>query len=81
MEQKSKKVIRVHPAPPTSLIQEIPTPDIVHTFETPPRAGNVMDDARTMQEQGRGSILSDILGSYTGTGMGDEVPEQDPDDL
>ncbi|MBO5797087.1 MAG: hypothetical protein J6R77_01945 [Clostridia bacterium] len=81
MENKAKKTIRVHPAPPTSLIQEIPTPDIVHTFETPPRAENGLDEARTMPEQGRGSILSDVLGSYTGTGAGDEVPEQDPDDL
>lgn len=81
MEQKSKKVIRVHPAPPNALIQEIPTPDIAHTFDTPPRAQNVMDDARTMQEQGRGEILSDVLGSYTGTGKDDEVPEQDADDI
>lgn len=35
----------------------------------------------SMVTEGRGKILSDILGSYTGTGAGDEVPEQDADDL
>lgn len=76
MEQKQpKKVIRVHPAPPTSLVQEIPTPDVPHSFD-PPQA-----EASVMRDQGRGSILSDVLGSYTGTGDGDDMPEQDPDDL
>lgn len=77
MEHKPNKVIRVHPAPPASLIQEIPTPDIAHSVDT------LMGEApsNVMREQGRGSILSDVLGSYTGTGDGDDVPEQDPDDL
>ncbi len=37
--------------------------------------------AKTLPKQGKGDILSDILGSYTGTGQDNEVPEQDPDDL
>ena len=37
--------------------------------------------ARTMQEQGRGVIPSDVLGSYTGTPDQGEQPEQDADDL
>ena len=65
----------VHPAPPTSLVQEIPTPDVVHTVDS------VMGDAETMREQGRGSIRSDVLGSYTGAPEQDLVPEQDADDL
>lgn len=39
------------------------------------------DDARTLREQGRGAIASDVLGSYTGTPKDGEVPEQDADDL
>lgn len=31
--------------------------------------------------EGRGSILSDVLGSYTGSPENGEVPEQDADDL
>lgn len=42
---------------------------------------NIQDDAETMQQQGRGEIHSDVLGSYTGTDEQDEVPEQDADDL
>ena len=34
-----------------------------------------------MKNEGRGEILSDILGSYTGTGANGEPPEQDADDL
>ncbi len=34
-----------------------------------------------MVTEGRGEILSDILGSYTGTAQNGEVPEQDADDL
>lgn len=41
----------------------------------------VADDSRTLQEQGRGSIVSDILGSYTGTPEDGERPIQDADDL
>ena len=35
----------------------------------------------SMVTEGRGEILSDILGSYTGTAQDDQVPEQDADDL
>lgn len=35
----------------------------------------------TMVTEGRGEILSDILGSYTGTAQNGEAPEQDADDL
>ena len=35
----------------------------------------------TLKNQGRGDILSDVLGSYTGTAQDGEVPEQDADDL
>ncbi len=44
-------------------------------------ASAVREDALTMQEQGRGDIPSDVLGSYTGTPEAGEVPEQDADDL
>jgi len=37
--------------------------------------------AETLPAQGRGVIVSDVLGSYTGTGAKDEKPEQDSDDL
>ena len=40
-----------------------------------------MEDAVTLREQGRGDILSDVLGSYTGTAESGEIPEQDADDL
>ncbi len=80
MEQQPKKVIRVHPAPPTSLTQEIPTPDIVHTFEQPPR-GVVASATAALSQEGRGDVLSDVLGSYTGTPVDGERPEQDADDL
>lgn len=36
-----------------------------------------MEDAVTLREQGRGDILSDVLGSYTGTAESGEIPEQD----
>ncbi len=35
----------------------------------------------SMVTEGRGEILSDILGSYTGTAQDGETPEQDADDL
>lgn len=41
----------------------------------------IEDDSRTLREQGRGFILSDVLGSYTGTGEDGEHPVQDADDL
>lgn len=37
--------------------------------------------AKTLPKQGKSDILSDILGSYTGTAQNGEVPEQDADDL
>ena len=80
MEQQPKKVIRVHPAPPTSLTQEIPTPDIVHTYEQPPR-GVVNSAAETLAQERLGDVPSDVLGSYTGTPVDGGVPEQDADDL
>ena len=42
---------------------------------------NIQNDAETLQNQGRGEIHSDILGSYTGTAEDNEIPEQDADDL
>ena len=80
MEQQPKKVIRVHPAPPTSLTQEIPTPDIVHTFEQPPRS-TAASAADVFSQNGSGDVLSDVLGSYTGTPIDGGLPEQDADDL
>ena len=41
----------------------------------------VRDDSHTLREQGRGFILSDVLGSYTGTDEDGERPVQDADDL
>ncbi len=41
----------------------------------------VGEDSRTLQEQGRGAIPSDVLGSYTGTGEDGDRPIQDADDL
>lgn len=46
-----------------------------------PAPVNIMDDARTLQEQSRHLVLSDILGSYTGTDADGEDPDQDADDL
>lgn len=34
-----------------------------------------------MREQGRGDVISDVLGSYTGNPVDGDVPEQDADDL
>ncbi len=42
---------------------------------------DVMDDAETLQKQSRHLVLSDILGSYTGTDADGEKPDQDADDL
>jgi len=80
MEQQPKKVLRVHPAPPTSLTQEIPTPDIVHTYEEPPH-GAVNSAANAFAQKGQDDVLSDVLGSYTGTPVDGGIPEQDADDL
>lgn len=42
---------------------------------------DIQRDAETLRNQGRGDILSDVLGSYTGTAENGEEPEQDADDL
>ncbi len=42
---------------------------------------NVKQEAETLKKEGRGAILSDILGSYTGTAADGSRPEQDADDL
>jgi hypothetical protein len=42
---------------------------------------NVADSANVMKKQGRGRIVSDVLGSYTGTPSDGDVPEQDGDDI
>lgn len=39
-----------------------------------------LEEATVMKDQSRRG-LSDILGSYTGTGANGEAPEQDVDDL
>ncbi len=39
------------------------------------------NSAHTLPNQGRGDIVSDVLGSYTGTAQNYETPEQDADDL
>lgn len=36
---------------------------------------------KAIPTEGRGDIVSDVLGSYTGNPDGDSVPEQDADDL
>ncbi len=41
----------------------------------------VAEATSSMVSAGRGEILSDILGSYTGTAADGDVPEQDADDL
>jgi len=79
MEQKPKKVIRAHPAPPTALTQEIPTPDIAHTFEVPPRA--LGDGEARILPGAQNPIVSDVLGSYTGRPTDGDMPIQDADDL
>lgn len=49
--------------------------------DTKKGSGVVSSMAETVQQQGRGWIASDILGSYTGTPEDGITPEQDPDDL
>lgn len=46
-----------------------------------PLSDKLADESRTLRQQGRGAILSDVLGSYTGTAEHGERPEQDADDL
>ncbi len=51
-------------------------------FEKQPLVSPIVAaDCRVMQEQGRDGILSDVLGSYTGTPADRTQPEQDADDL
>ena len=38
-------------------------------------------EAHTLRSQGRGEIISDVLGGYTGTPEDGGVPSQDADDL
>ena len=46
------------------------------------RASDLVKAAtNSMVNEGRGEILSDILGSYTGTAQNGDAPEQDADDL
>ena len=45
------------------------------------RSDPVSQATNSMVTEGRGKILSDILGSYTGTPEDGGVPEQDADDL
>lgn len=79
MNQKEQPTVRIHPAAPTSLIQEIPAADIVHSDSSPLKA--VVDSTKVWRTQGRGRIVSDVNGSYTGTPVSGEMPEQDADDL
>ncbi len=73
MQRKEKKVLRVHPAPPTALTQEIPTIDVPHTFDAP-RGNRPLTDTHD-------GVFSDVLGSYTGTPADGGTPVQDADDL
>ena len=41
----------------------------------------VVEATNSMITEGRGEILSDVLGSYTGTAEDGDIPEQDADDL
>lgn len=41
----------------------------------------IIAKARTMQEQSKNDIPSDVNGSYTGTPIDGGIPEQDADDL
>ena len=41
----------------------------------------VMQATDSLPTEGRGKILSDVLGSYTGLSADGERPEQDADDL
>ena len=51
------------------------------TDSTKKGSAMVSSMTETVQQQGRGQIASDILGSYTGTPENGITPEQDPDDL
>ncbi len=49
--------------------------------EDHPGISPIMLAANTIVQEGRGLIQSDVLGSYTGTAIDGEMPEQDADDL
>lgn len=67
-----------HPYP----IKEPRTPGQPLPQEDPPlHQVDPIVAADVMFSQGRGTIPSDTLGSYTGSSVDDLVPEQDPDDL
>ena len=61
--------------------RKTPKPETSPSLSAGPSASVAREDALTMQEQGRGEIPSDVLGSYTGTPEAGEIPEQDADDL
>lgn len=72
---------RTHPYPATPSRQprqpeELPKPGPGKDTPVEPIVA-----AKTLAEQGRGNIFSDVLGSYTGSGTTDPQPEQDADDL
>jgi len=46
-----------------------------------PNQDIVQAATNSLRNEGRSDILSDILGSYTGTAIDGDVPEQDADDL
>lgn len=50
------------------------------TVPTPSPTDEALRDAGVMKLQSR-RVLSDILGSYTGTDANGDAPEQDADDL
>lgn len=45
------------------------------------RGHRIITLAATIRKQNQGEIASDIMGSYTGTDVNGEHPEQDADDL
>ena len=72
MKKDEKKPMPTRPVPPTPFTEEVPAPDYVRFSDVP---------VAIMGEQGHQNILSDVLGSYTGTPVDGDMPEQDADDL
>jgi len=54
---------------------------IVRTGKEPIAGARIRATAAVMRQQNRHEVPSDVNGSYTGTAIGFEVPEQDADDL
>ena len=54
---------------------------IVRTGKEPIAGARIRATAAVMRQQNRHEVPSDVNGSYTGTAIDYEVPEQDPDDL